>query len=124
MKYIRQFGMICAICVAGDLVSRMLPFPIPGSVIGMVLLFVLLVSGLLKEEQIAEAGDFIYKNMAFFFIPSSVAILEHYSIIGGDLLKFVFICIVTTVLTFGVTAYTITGVISLQNKLSGRNNHA
>ncbi|MBP1762055.1 MAG: LrgA family, partial [Firmicutes bacterium] len=45
MNIIKQFGIILFLWLCGELISKSLGVPIPGSVIGMVLLFICLCSG-------------------------------------------------------------------------------
>ena len=99
VKLLVQIGIVFGICLVGEGISRVLPFAFPASVISMILLFLLLLSGALKVEHIHEKGDFLLRNMAFFFIPSGVGLL------------------ITTVLTFAVSAVTIRLVSSWQNRL-------
>ena len=84
----------------------------------MILLFLLLLSGLLKVEHIQEKGDFLLKNMAIFFIPSGVALIEQMDVLKGKILPLLAICLITTILTFMVSAFTIRLVTAWQKRLS------
>ena len=75
MKIILQIGLVLGICLLGEALSLVLPIPFPGSVIAMIFLFLLLLSGRLRPEHIREKSDFLLQNMAFFFIPAGVGIL-------------------------------------------------
>lgn len=116
MKLFIQFGIIFGVCWVGEGLSRLLP--LPGSVISMILLFLLLLTKLVKPAHIAEKSDFLLKNMAFFFIPAGVAIMESLGILWENLIPFLTVCFVTMVITFAATAYTVRLVIWLQNRLS------
>ena len=58
MKIIRQIGIIFTVCWLSILVEKALPFSFPASVIGMLLLFICLLTGILKIEHIQEEGGF------------------------------------------------------------------
>lgn len=116
MKIIVQIGVVFAICLLGEAVARVLPISFPASVISMIILFILLLSKKLKPEHIKQKTNFLLKNMAFFFIPSGVAIMEHYEVLKGSILQLLFVCLITLILTFVATAYTVKAVIMLQNK--------
>lgn len=115
LKSLVQIGVVFLICIIGELISKLLPFAFPGSVIAMLVLFVLLFFGILKTEHIKDKTDFMLNNMAFFFIPSSVGIINYYSNIKSVIIPFVFICIITTLITFLATAYTVKAVMKLQS---------
>ena len=116
MKLLIQFGIIFGVCWVGEGLSQLLP--LPGSVISMILLFLLLLTKLVKPAHIAEKSDFLLKNMALFFIPAGVAIMESLGILWENLIPFLTVCFVTMVITFAATAYTVRLVIWLQNRLS------
>ena len=78
MAILTQIGVVLGVCLVGELVAQVLPFPFPSSVIAMVLLFVLLCAKVIKPHHIRQKGDFLLKNMAFFFIPAGVGILENF----------------------------------------------
>lgn len=116
MKIIMQIAIVFAICLLGQIVVSVLPFPFPASVMGMIILFLLLLFKVIKAEHVKEKTNFLLQNMAFFFIPSGVAIIDNYDLLKGNVLKILAICIITMVLTFIATAYTVTFVIGWQNK--------
>lgn len=115
MKIIMQIAIVFAVCLLGQVVVNVLPFPFPASVMGMIILFLLLLFKIIKTEHIREKTNFLLQNMAFFFIPSGVAIMENYDLLKGSVFKIVAICIITMIITFVATAYTVTFVIRWQN---------
>ncbi len=119
MKIITQLSVLFGIYALGQFVSMLLPFPFPGTVLGMVFLLLFLFAGLVKERHIQETGDFLLRNMAVFFVPSGVTILEHLDLLSGNLLPIVFICFVTTVITFAATGLSVKFVLWLQGKRGG-----
>ena len=56
MKYIRQFVIILFISFIGEALKYVLPLPIPASIYGLVLMFVLLETKVLKVEAVQDAG--------------------------------------------------------------------
>ena len=116
MKFLKQMSVIFAVYLVSVLISSLLPVTIPGSVIGMILLFLLLCSGLLKTEHVGDAGDFLVKNMAFLFVPTVVGIVEYVPMLLDNLVAFLVIIAVTTLVTFAAAAWTVAAVIRLQQK--------
>ncbi len=119
MKGIFQIGIVLAVCLAGELLNIIIPLPIPTSVLSMILLFVLLLVKIIKIRHIEKFGDFLLKNMAFFFIPSGVAVIKEFELLRDNLVPFLVVCCAATVITFFVTAYTVKGVMALQKKMGG-----
>ena len=115
MKIMMQIAIVFAICLLGQGIVAILPFPFPASVMGMLILFLLLLFKILKLEHIKEKTDFLLQNMAFFFIPSGVSIIENYDLLKGNIIKIFLIAIITLILTFVATAYTVSFVIKWQN---------
>ncbi len=116
VKLLVQIGIVFGICLLGEWIASLLPFVFPSSVISMILLFLLLLIGLLKVEHIREKTDFLLKNMAFFFIPSGVALMEQTELLKGKILPLLLICLLTTIITFAVSAFTIRLVMKWQNR--------
>lgn len=116
MKLFGQIIRLFTLCCVGDAISLILPFPFPGSVIALVLLFILLVSGNIKTQQINTLSDFLLKNMSFVFLPSTVSIIAYIDVFKSIIWQFLFICIITTVITFFATAYAVKLTVYLMNK--------
>lgn len=119
MKIIKQVGIIFSVCFISVVIESCLPFAFPASVIGMLLLLVCLLTGLLKMEHIREKSDFLLNNMAFFFIPAGVNVINYLDILKDNWLPILLICTVTTVITFAATAYSIRFTMKLLARKKG-----
>lgn len=120
MKMMFQIGLLFGVCLLGQAISVFLPIPFPGSVLSMIILFLLLFFRVIRVDQIQQKADFLLKNMAFFFIPAGIGIISSFDMIRDSILPLVFIAIAATILTFGATALTVQGVIALQDRLALR----
>lgn len=69
MEVLKQLAIILGITLLGEAIAAVLPFAFPASVIAMVLLFILLLTGAIQVKTIEETGDFFLKNMSLFFPP-------------------------------------------------------
>ena len=116
MKILMQTGILDLICCISELIEKSLPFVLPAPVIGMLLLFAGLLTGVIKIEQIRETADFFLKNMAFFFLPAAVGLLEDLDVLKEKLFPILLICTVSTIVTFAVTAVTVRFVVRWQER--------
>lgn len=72
--------------------------PLPGNVIGMILLSVALLSGRLSLSSVKKASDVLLDNLAFLFVPPGVGIMVHASLIADHWLPVAVAILVSTVL--------------------------
>lgn len=121
MNILGQISLVFGLCFLGEIVANLLPVQFPASVIAMILLFVLLVAKAIKKESLNSITSFFTGNMALFFIPPTVAIIKSYDVFKDYVWQFVFVCFITTVLTFLATAYTVMLVMKLMKKTEGKN---
>lgn len=120
MKIIKQIGIVMGLCWISLVMEKLLPFSFPASVIGMILLLICLFTGILKLEHIREKSDFLLSNMAFFFIPAGVSMLNYLDILMENLVPILVISIVSTFVTFIAAALSIRLTLKLMN---GRKQH-
>lgn len=113
LKICLQLLLIYAVCLAGEHIADMIPLGIPGNIMSMGLLLAFLISGVIRMESISLAADFLLDHMAVFFIPAAVAIMGSFDLIAPNLLKLLFVCLVTTVLVFFATSFTVSTVMNL-----------
>ncbi|MBR2047591.1 MAG: CidA/LrgA family protein [Oscillospiraceae bacterium] len=103
MKYISQICIIFGFTLLGEGLQRLVPVSIPASVYGLVLLFLALMTGVVKLEQVKEAGDFLRSLLPLLFVGPTVGILEHWELIRGELFPILLIVVSTTAVTFGIS---------------------
>ncbi len=103
MKYLSQFLIILGFTLAGEALQRLVPFSIPASVWGLVLLFAALCLKLVKVEQIQEVGGFLTSLLPLLFVSPTVGIVEHWALIRPRLLPIALLLLASTVLTFGIS---------------------
>lgn len=115
MNILKKSLIFFAICLAGDIIALYLPFPFPGSILAMIILFLLLYFGLVKLNHIEPVSGFFLKNMSLVFVPATVSIVSYLDVLKSIWWQFLIICVVTTVITFGVTAYSVKLTIFLMN---------
>lgn len=116
MKIIKQIGIIFAICWISTVIESLLPFSFPASVLGMLLLFLYLVTGILKIHHIQEKSDFLLSNMAFFFVPAGVSMINYLDVLVKNLIPLVVISVISTFITFAATAYSMKLALKLLNR--------
>lgn len=102
MKYIKQFLIILAISFAGEILSFLIPFPIPASIYGIVILFVGLVTKRIPYESVRETGHFLVEIMPVMFIPAAVGLLESWGIIKESWFVYILLTLLTTISVMGV----------------------
>ena len=102
-----ELAVIFGLCLISEGIAALLPVPFPASVIALLLLGLLLFSKLLKPEHIQKFSAFLVANMAFFFLPSCVEIMEHAPAILRQLLPFLLVVVLTTPVVYFTTAWTV-----------------
>lgn len=103
MKYVKQLCIIMAVAFAGELIKMLLPFPIPASIYGLVLMLVLLMAGVLPLSAVEETADFLVSIMPVMFIPAAVGLLDAWVDLKPVLIPVAVITVLTTVIVMAVT---------------------
>lgn len=79
-KFLLQLALLWAISWSCNALVKYFTIPIPGNVLGVLVLFLLLCVGVVKIEHIKEAADFLLKHLVFFFIPITVGLMDCWEI--------------------------------------------
>lgn len=120
MQIITGFFIIILHLVAGNLLSGLIGGFVPGSVVGMIMLFFSLMTGLVKDYQIRKVATFLTENMTVMFLPAFMGIMDLWGIIKMNIVAWVAVVVLSTVLVLLAAAYTQEGVESLVSKLKRR----
>lgn len=107
MKYLFQFCVIMVFVALGDVLEQLIPLPIAGSIYGLVLLFLSLVTGIVKLSWVADVADWFHSIMGLFFVAPAVAIINIWGDIRDTWPMLVLLLVITylvSMITTGVTA--------------------
>lgn len=103
MKTFFQFGVICLVAFAGQVINSLVPLPVPGNVYGMVIMFLLLWTGVLKLRHVEQAADILLMVLPVMFLPSSVGIMDQLDVLWHNLAAVLIVCVAGTLLSILVT---------------------
>ena len=116
MKYIKQSAVILGITWVGEWMSETLPLPVPAGVYGLFLMLILFCTGVLRVEQVEEAGNFLLDIMPVLFVPAAVGLMESYEQIQRVLAPMMVICVVSTIVVMVVTGKVADGIMGRKDK--------
>ena len=119
INIIKELALILVVCLAGEWVAALLPFAFPASVVSMILLLVLLMTGAVKQRQIRTVSNFFVVNMGLFFIPSLVGTLDYAAVLKNSILPFLAITFLTTPVVYLVTAWSVQLLMKALNQKEG-----
>ena len=115
-----QLFILFGTALLGQVISGLLPFPFPGTMIAALILFLLLEFNIVKLDQLKEVIHLSNKYLAFVFIPAGVAIMEYFLEFSPVVwLKIFFVVILSTGATMIVTGKVSDGMIALKEKRTG-----
>ena len=119
MKLFREAIIILGIYLLGEFISNMLSLPIPGNILGMIILLVLLCTKIIKLEQIETISNFLLDHLAFFFIPAGVGLMSSVGIIKDTWLKLIIVCVSTTIITIAITGLIVQFITKKSKNIGG-----
>lgn len=98
-KILFQIAIIYVVYIIGNYISRIISpiIIIPGSLIGMIILFIFLCTNIIKLPMIVDTGNFLLKYMGLFFVPLVVGIMDSFELIQDNFLQLLIILIVSCI---------------------------
>jgi holin-like protein len=105
MKYIFQFARIMGFCLAGELLHKLIPLPIPAGIYGLVLLAAALLTGIVKLEQVKQTGDFLTSIFPLLFVPTVAGVMEVWGLIAANLIPIAIALVAVTWLVMAVAGW-------------------
>ena len=120
MKFLKQFLIILAISFVGEALKYFLPLPIPASIYGMVLLFILLLTGVVKLDDVQDVGKFLIEIMPVMFIPAGVGLMASWGVLKPMLIPVVIILVISLILVMGISGRITQRVIRHSQKKEGK----
>lgn len=103
---IQSLFVLFAFQLTGEIIARFFALPIPGPVLGMILLFAMLVSRGSVSTPLRDTAQTLLKHLSLLFVPAGVGIMKHYALIQAEWLPILATLVVSTVVTMAITALT------------------
>lgn len=116
MKYLLQLTIILGISFVGEGLNHFLPFPIPASIYGLVIMLLLLCFKVLKVAWVRETGEFLLEVMPIMFIPAAAGIIDRWGLIKTILAPTVIILVLVTFIVMIVTGKVTQGIITMRER--------
>lgn len=123
IRIIAEVGVLYVFYLIGEYLQKLLHLPVPGSIIGLLLLFTLLLLKIVPAKLIENGSSFILAYLPMFFIPATVGIMNHLDLFSGRGLLLIAILIVSSVLTMVVTAHSSEWITGLSASRGSRRSY-
>ncbi|GAX00922.1 CidA/LrgA family protein [Secundilactobacillus silagei] len=120
---LQQMGIFAGVLFVSSLISPLFPksFPVPTPVIGLILMYVLLASHIIKLYQVEKMADFLISLIAFLFVPSGIQMANSLNVFTDDGaltgVMLIVTIILATVILLVVIAYTTAGFMAISRKV-------
>jgi holin-like protein len=99
------FALLLVCQLAGEVFVVATGVPLPGPVVGMVILFV----GLLLRGEIPmrleRLGQGLLSNLSLLFVPAGVGVMIHAELVGSEIIPIAVSLLLSTLLTIVVTGW-------------------
>ena len=116
MKTLRQLSIVLLILSVGQILQTKFNLFIPGTILGMMILLILLLTKIIKLKWIESITNILLEHISIFFVPANVGVMVYLSQIKDVWAQILFIAIISTVVVMGVTG----AVVQLVDRLMAR----
>lgn len=114
LRYIYEIHIILGVSLAGEILNHFIPIPVPASIYGLLIMFLLLLTGALKQSNIKHIADWFITAMPIMFIPGGVGIITVWDELKSIFVPLAVITVISLVITMGVTGMVTELVLKLK----------
>lgn len=111
---IHAVAALLVLQLLGESIARVLGLPLPGALIGMLLLFVGLVWRGRVPDALARTGGTLLQHLMLLLVPSVVGVMMHFGRVAREWQPFLIACVVGAAVTLVVTALTFQWMLALR----------
>ena len=105
ISIILQLVVITGFYLLGEALQGIFNIPLPGSIIGFLLLFIALMLKIYPLEWIESGAHFLLAFLSLYFIPATVGVVEYGELFSGKGMLLIPIVIASTFLTMAVAGW-------------------
>src|SRR5699024_5819751 len=106
LRIIYQIAILFGVFYIGNCIQRFFGLFIHGSVIGLILMFILLTTGIVNPRFIQDGFSYMLKHLVSFFIPTTVGVINFYHFFVGKGILLIVITIISSLLVMISAGYT------------------
>jgi putative effector of murein hydrolase LrgA (UPF0299 family) len=110
---VAAFAVLLVFQLVGEVLVQALALPLPGPLVGMLLLFAALTLRGGLPPQLAEAAQALLSHLMLLFIPAVTGVMMYFGRIGREWLPFIAVCLLGAAITMAVTALTLRWMLRL-----------
>ncbi|OBA02302.1 holin [Paenibacillus polymyxa] len=103
IRGVLQIAVLMAFSLILNALVSWLHLPIPGSIVGMLILFVLLQTGLVRLSWIEVGANWLLAELLLFFIPSAVGVMNYWPMLEHDGMSIMLVVLLGTFLVMACT---------------------
>lgn len=104
MNFLNGITLLLVYQLAGEVTVRLLSLPIPGPVLGMVMLFLTLMVRGNTPEPLENASSALLSHLSLLFVPAGVGMMSHFGRIADEWLPITLALFLSTIITMVATA--------------------
>ncbi|MEK3719417.1 CidA/LrgA family protein [Paenibacillus sp. FSL H8-0034] len=97
LKSVLQIGFFMLVSLAMNQLVVLMHWPIPGSILGIVVVFIGLQTKLIKLEWIDAGASWLLAEMLLFFIPPAVSLIQYKDLIMSSGLRILLVMLVSSI---------------------------
>ncbi|MCM3000839.1 CidA/LrgA family protein [Paenibacillus cellulositrophicus] len=101
-----QVAVLMLFSYAMNQLAGLLHLPVPGSILGIIVLFLLLESGVVKLEWIEVGANWLLAELLLFFIPAAVGVMKYFAMLESDGVRILLVVIFSTVVVMASSGLT------------------
>ena len=102
-----QLALVLVFWLAGQVLVRLTRLPVPGGVVGTLVVLLLLATKRLSILSVRRGAEWLIGDMVLFFVPAVLAVLDHQELMGIVGLKVFAVIVCSTLAVMGVTGLTV-----------------
>ncbi|PTJ84486.1 murein hydrolase transporter LrgA [Staphylococcus succinus] len=103
--FFHQALVIAIIMFVSNIIESFMPIPMPASVIGLVLLFIALCTGIIKLGEVEKVGTTLTNNIGFLFVPAGISVINSLGVLSTSPILIILLIIISTLLLLLCTGF-------------------
>ncbi|BAJ00721.1 CidA/LrgA family protein [Shewanella violacea] len=118
LQTLAQVSLFCLLAVICVQVEQYFNLPIPGSVIGLAIVLVLLLTKTLPEPGVSLGSAWLIGELLLFFIPPVVSVIKYQSLFENFGVQLVVVLVLGTVFVLVGTGFVVDRVFRFERRMN------